>query len=391
MPRSAREHSRDPIADLRRIAFLLERAHESTYRVRAFRGAIVALARRDPDDGRPVAAAGDLQAAARASATSRPAASSSRCAGEEPAYLQRLEATRRPSRSTRPRTSCARRCAATATATPTPPTAARRSTRWSRPRAGSGHEYLVVTDHSPRLTVANGLSADRLRAQLDADRRAQRGARPTPGSGCSPGSRSTSSRTARLDQDPDLLAELDLVVASVHSKLRMPAAEMTERMLTAVANPHVDVLGHCTGPHGHGQPQAPGVAVRRRRRVRRLRRARGRRRDQLPAGAARPAEAAAAAGGRGGLRRSRSTPTRTRPASSTGCATAASGPSSARCPPIGCSTRGRSRSCWPPPGRVADLAPGGRCPLRCAWAAGGEWVWGRHPPPTHDGYPPPTR
>jgi putative hydrolase len=50
-----------------------------------------------------------------------------------------------------------------------------------------------------------------------------------------------------LDQDADLLAELDLVVASVHSALRMPEAEMTERMLTAVANPWVNVLGHCTG------------------------------------------------------------------------------------------------------------------------------------------------
>jgi putative hydrolase len=50
-----------------------------------------------------------------------------------------------------------------------------------------------------------------------------------------------------LDQQEDLLARLDVVVASVHSKLRMPKREMTERMLSAVANPHVDVLGHCTG------------------------------------------------------------------------------------------------------------------------------------------------
>src|SRR5205085_10689923 len=50
-----------------------------------------------------------------------------------------------------------------------------------------------------------------------------------------------------LDQEPGLLARLDVVVASVHSELRMPADAMTRRMLAAVANPHTDVLGHCTG------------------------------------------------------------------------------------------------------------------------------------------------
>jgi putative hydrolase len=62
----------------------------------------------------------------------------------------------------------------------------------------------------------------------------------------------------RLDQDDDLLARLDVVVASVHSKLRMPADEMTRRMVVAVANPHVDVLGHCTGRllTGRGRPES---------------------------------------------------------------------------------------------------------------------------------------
>ena len=50
-----------------------------------------------------------------------------------------------------------------------------------------------------------------------------------------------------LDQDDDLLARLDVVVASVHSKLRMDRAAMTRRMVLAVASPHVDILGHCTG------------------------------------------------------------------------------------------------------------------------------------------------
>jgi putative hydrolase len=50
-----------------------------------------------------------------------------------------------------------------------------------------------------------------------------------------------------LDQDPDLLARLDIVVASAHSKLRMDRPTMTRRLVLAVANPHVDILGHCTG------------------------------------------------------------------------------------------------------------------------------------------------
>ena len=61
-----------------------------------------------------------------------------------------------------------------------------------------------------------------------------------------------------LDQEPDLLAQLDVVVASVHSKLRMPRAEMTPRMLAAIRNPHMDILGHCTGRIvvGRGRPES---------------------------------------------------------------------------------------------------------------------------------------
>src|SRR5581483_2915628 len=61
-----------------------------------------------------------------------------------------------------------------------------------------------------------------------------------------------------LDQDEGLLAGLDVVVASVHSKLRMDAESMTARMLRAVRNPHTDILGHCTGRilAGRGRPQS---------------------------------------------------------------------------------------------------------------------------------------
>ena len=61
-----------------------------------------------------------------------------------------------------------------------------------------------------------------------------------------------------LDQTDDILRRLDVVVASVHSKLRMEKEQMTRRMITAIANPHTDVLGHCTGRYvtGRGRPQS---------------------------------------------------------------------------------------------------------------------------------------
>ncbi|MGH7749146.1 MAG: PHP domain-containing protein, partial [Candidatus Dormibacteria bacterium] len=107
-----------------------------------------------------------------------------------------------------------------------------------------GHEYLVLTDHSPRLTVANGLSAERLRRQLDVVAACNEVLAPFR---ILTGIEVDILVDGTLDQSEELLGLLDVVVASVHSKLRMPADEMTKRMLTAVANPHVDVLGHCTG------------------------------------------------------------------------------------------------------------------------------------------------
>jgi len=107
-----------------------------------------------------------------------------------------------------------------------------------------GHDYVVLTDHSPRLKVANGLSIDRLRRQLDVVRDLNTKLAPFR---ILTGIEVDILEDGALDQDPDLLAELDVVVASVHSKLRMPAADMTPRMVAAIANPAVDVLGHCTG------------------------------------------------------------------------------------------------------------------------------------------------
>jgi putative hydrolase len=107
-----------------------------------------------------------------------------------------------------------------------------------------GHEYCALTDHSPRLKVANGLSPERLRLQLDVVDELRETVAPMR---ILTGIEVDILEDGSLDQEPELLERLDVVVASVHSKLSMDAPSMTRRMLKAVANPHADVLGHCTG------------------------------------------------------------------------------------------------------------------------------------------------
>ena len=121
-----------------------------------------------------------------------------------------------------------------------------------------GHEWVALTDHSPRLTVASGLSPERLEAQLALVARLNDELAPFR---ILTGIEVDILDDGSLDQREDLLARLDVVVASVHSKLRMPGGPMTERMVTAVRNPHVDVLGHCTGRlvtgrGGRGRPES---------------------------------------------------------------------------------------------------------------------------------------
>jgi putative hydrolase len=244
--------ARDPIADLRRIAFLLERAHEATYRVRAFRTAAGALDAMSAEEVAQRAAAGTLtELSGVGEVTARCVVES--LAGEEPVYLRRLRATEGSDLDD---------------AT----TALRKALRgdchthsdWSD--GGSpieemalaamelGHEYLVLTDHSPRLTVARGLTADRLRKQLDvvAAVNDRLGGLVAEGVLAKPfriltGIEVDILADGSLDQEEDLLAGLDVVVGSVHSGLRDPAPEMTRRMVRAIENPHLDILGHCTG------------------------------------------------------------------------------------------------------------------------------------------------
>jgi putative hydrolase len=118
-----------------------------------------------------------------------------------------------------------------------------------------GHEYLALTDHSPRLTVANGLSPERLEQQLDVVAALNEELAPFR---VLTGIEVDINVDGSLDQTDELLGRLDVVVASVHSDLRADAPAMTARMLAAVANPHTDVLGHCTGRLVIGRRQRDG-------------------------------------------------------------------------------------------------------------------------------------
>ena len=118
-----------------------------------------------------------------------------------------------------------------------------------------GREYLVLTDHSARLTVAHGLNEERLSEQLEVVRDLNEQLAPFR---ILTGMEVDILEDGSLDLDLDLLGQLDVVVASVHSKLRMDSKPMTARMLTAIESPHTDILGHCTGRIivGRGRPQS---------------------------------------------------------------------------------------------------------------------------------------
>jgi putative hydrolase len=244
----------DSLQALRQIAFELERAGAPTYRVQAFRRAAQVLGGLPPGELSRRAQAGTLQALKGiGDTTAQVVAEAER--GEVPGYLARLLADQ--------------------PAAP-PDDALRAALRgdchthsdWSDggspPREMAetardlGHEWIALTDHSPRLTVANGLSAERLGAQLELIEELNAELAPFR---ILTGIEVDILDDGSLDQREDLLRRLDVVVASVHSKLAMPAGAMTRRMVAAVRNPHVDVLGHCTGrligPNRQGRGRRP--------------------------------------------------------------------------------------------------------------------------------------
>ncbi|MEV0280107.1 PHP domain-containing protein [Streptomyces sp. NPDC050610] len=244
----------EPVKALDRIAFLLERGQAPTYRVQAFRTASDVIAALPA--GEPAARAASKTLTELTGIGPKTAGVVSEAlAGGVPEYLARLEeeagaplaegggALRKALRG-----DCHLHSDWSDGGSPIEAMA--------RGARSVGHQWAVLTDHSPRLRIANGLTAERLREQIKTvhavDRRLGKGFRLLTGIECD------ILADGSLDQESDLLDRLDLVVASAHSKLRMEEEAMTRRLVAAAASPLVDVLGHCTGRlvTGKGRPES---------------------------------------------------------------------------------------------------------------------------------------
>ncbi len=239
----------EPVDALRRIAYLLERDGAESYRVRAFRTAASAIAEVPP--GQLAATSAGLQAIPGVGKTSAQVILEA-VAGGVPEYLERLEAAVPTAMSTgaaeladRLQGDCHSHSDWSDGGSPI--------REMAEAARDLGHRYWALTDHSPRLTVAHGLNAERLAQQLDVVAELNEELAPFR---ILTGIEVDILEDGTLDQDEALLGRLDVVVASVHSKLRMEEPAMTRRMLAAVESPHVDILGHCTGRllAGKGRP-----------------------------------------------------------------------------------------------------------------------------------------
>lgn len=230
----------DPVGALEEVAFWLERDRASTYRVEAFRRAAAALAEHGDVEG--LVAAGRLRSLEGLGPRTAEVVEQA-MAGDVPAYLADLR-----SRGDGPLVPGGEQVRAALrgdlhTHTDASDGGSSLATM-ARTAARLGHEYLAVTDHSPRLRVANGLSAERLVRQVEEVGRLEE---ELDGIRLLTGIEVDILKDGSLDQEDWLLRELDVVVASVHSDLRADASAMTRRMLAAVEHPATDVLGHCTG------------------------------------------------------------------------------------------------------------------------------------------------
>ncbi|MBA8795765.1 putative hydrolase [Friedmanniella endophytica] len=230
-----------PVEALREIGFWLERSRADTHRVKAYRRAADAVEALAPEDYAAHAASADWSGLTGVGPKTA-AVITQAVEGRVPDYLQQLRDDAEPLAAGGETVRAVLRGDLHTHST------------WSD--GGSpleemmttaralGHEYCVITDHSPRLTVARGLTAARLREQLAVTRAL--GAELAPFRVLQ-GIEVDILEDGGLDQESGLLGELDVVVASVHSKLRSDSETMTHRMVRAIANPRVNVLGHCTG------------------------------------------------------------------------------------------------------------------------------------------------
>jgi len=242
----------NPVDALERIAYLLERDRAESYKVRAFRRVARSLALLDVDQIETLARSGRLREIPGVGDSTAQVIEEA-AAGETPSYLAALE--QHPglllsADASGVRESLQGDCHS--------------HSDWSDggspiremalAAAALGHSYWALTDHSPRLTVAHGLDADRLREQLQVVATLNDELAPFR---ILTGIEVDILEDGSLDQDEALLAQLDVVVASVHSKLKMEGPAMTRRMTAAIENPHTDILGHCTGRILAGRGRKP--------------------------------------------------------------------------------------------------------------------------------------
>jgi putative hydrolase len=231
----------NPVQALREIGFLLERSRADTYRVRAYRGAADVISKLSDQERQQHQQEGTwakVPGVGPKTATVITQAMN----GQVPDYLQKLRDEKQPlvegGLSMRAALKGDLHC----------------HSSWSD--GGSpleemmitaqelGHEYCAITDHSPRLQVARGLSAGRLRQQMAVVADLNQAMAPFR---CLQGIEVDILEDGSLDQEDKLLAEMEVVVSSVHSKLRSDSETMTHRMVGGIANPRTNILGHCTG------------------------------------------------------------------------------------------------------------------------------------------------